>query len=410
MANTQYKCPACSAPIEFNAAIGLMTCDYCGSRFDVAQVERFNAHRDDTAQAQSHTETLSHAQATVTPGVEPRPQASPGGNARTHMAPDAPVLQEGQARAQAPTASSIPERTFDAADGMEELICNSCGAEIVADPTTISTRCGFCNNTFVANQRITRKRVPDFLIPFSVDKAGMLRAFLDSTRGKFLLPKDFRDQHTLSEATGTYLPYWFHDGTVFGDVHMEANETRSWTEGNNDCTETTTYAIHRRIRSVYRGVPACGTTKLDRPRAQGVEPFDLAGSKEFGTAYLSGYAASSYDIAGEDTRNEAHQRVREAACHLAARSVTNHSAPRTVSANLAVEPSGMWYALLPVWLIVISYAGKHYPFAINGQTGEVVGEFPISVKRKRAVELGFFAVFAILSGIVSWLLSVAYFS
>ncbi len=34
------------------------------------------------------------------------------------------------------------------------------------------------------------------------------------------------------------------------------------------------------------------------------------------------------------------------------------------------------YMLLPVYLFSISHAGKDYEFAVNGQTGEVVGSIP----------------------------------
>ena len=34
--------------------------------------------------------------------------------------------------------------------------------------------------------------------------------------------------------------------------------------------------------------------------------------------------------------------------------------------------------LLPVWMLISQYQGKDYLFAMNGQTGKIVGELPIS--------------------------------
>ena len=36
---TNYQCPACTGPLRFDSASGKLCCDYCGSTYDVAQVE-----------------------------------------------------------------------------------------------------------------------------------------------------------------------------------------------------------------------------------------------------------------------------------------------------------------------------------------------------------------------------------
>ena len=36
------------------------------------------------------------------------------------------------------------------------------------------------------------------------------------------------------------------------------------------------------------------------------------------------------------------------------------------------------YALLPVWILNYKYQGKNYTFALNGQTGKIVGNRPIA--------------------------------
>ncbi|MBO5329035.1 MAG: hypothetical protein J6A71_00745, partial [Anaerotignum sp.] len=36
------------------------------------------------------------------------------------------------------------------------------------------------------------------------------------------------------------------------------------------------------------------------------------------------------------------------------------------------------YMLLPVWMLISKYQGKDYLFAMNGQTGKIVGELPVS--------------------------------
>ena len=53
--------------------------------------------------------------------------------------------------------------------------------------------------------------------------------------------------------------------------------------------------------------------------------------------------------------------------------------------------------MLPVYLLNVDYKGKKYRFAINGQTGKIVGELPVSKLKKRlyfwGILLGSLAVY-----------------
>ena len=40
---TTYQCPACVGPLQYSAATGKLECEYCGSSFEVAEVEAFYA-------------------------------------------------------------------------------------------------------------------------------------------------------------------------------------------------------------------------------------------------------------------------------------------------------------------------------------------------------------------------------
>jgi len=42
-----------------------------------------------------------------------------------------------------------------------------------------------------------------------------------------------------------------------------------------------------------------------------------------------------------------------------------------------VIPGKVHYALLPVWLLVTNWRGDKYVFAMNGQTGKLIGDLPV---------------------------------
>ncbi len=51
-----------------------------------------------------------------------------------------------------------------------EIICNACGASVVASKNTVSTFCAFCGSPAIISSRLTKAFRPDCLIPFKVTK------------------------------------------------------------------------------------------------------------------------------------------------------------------------------------------------------------------------------------------------
>ena len=94
---TNYQCPACTGPLRFDSASGKLCCDYCGSTYDVAQVEALYGEKQ--AQADKAAEAAEKA-------------ASSG-----------PVWGEME-------TGDLSSRT-----------CTSCGAELVCGPETAATTC-----------------------------------------------------------------------------------------------------------------------------------------------------------------------------------------------------------------------------------------------------------------------------
>ena len=50
-------------------------------------------------------------------------------------------------------------------------------------------------------------------------------------------------------------------------------------------------------------------------------------------------------------------------------------------AKSKVTWSDVSYALLPVWMLHTEWAGEDYLFAMNGQTGKLIGDLPINTRK-----------------------------
>ena len=114
------------------------------------------------------------------------------------------------------------------------------------------------------------------------------------------------------------------------------------------------------------------------------EPFDYAGLKPFSTAYLPGFFADKFDVSIEESSSRADKRCRQSlsdALQGTARNGRPYTSVMPTGEDIHLKRTGVHYALLPVWMLNTRWNGKNYMFAMNGQTGRMVGDLPVDRKR-----------------------------
>ena len=62
------------------------------------------------------------------------------------------------------------------------------------------------------------------------------------------------------------------------------------------------------------------------------------------------------------------------------------------SSSISLSNGKARYALYPVWILNTTYEGNRYTFAMNGQTGRMVGDLPMDRKAYRRTFATFFAI------------------
>ena len=328
----EYKCPCCGGIVEFDSASQLMKCPYCDTTFDPAAL-------------QDKDEALNNA------------------------VPDDMEWSEPGA-----------QWTQEELDSMNVYTCKSCGGEIIADATTGATHCPFCGNPVILTGRFAGKYRPDYVIPFKVDKEHAKQALKDYTKGKKLLPKFYNSESHLDEIKGVYVPYWLYSGDAEARINYHATRTRMWRAGDMQYTETSHFRLVREGVVGFDSVPVDGSSKVDDTMMESIEPYDLSEMRPFQTAFLSGYFADKYDVDAETSQARANERIRTSTADTFAQTVTGYLAPVAESTSIRLVNNVCKYALFPVWLLNTTYEGKVYPFAMNGQTGKLVGDLPVGKK------------------------------
>ena len=85
-------------------------------------------------------------------------------------------------------------------------------------------------------------------------------------------------------------------------------------------------------------------------------------------------------------------------------SAIGYTSKQVTSENLDADLIDREYVLLPVWMVNVKYSGKQYTFAMNGQTGEFIGNIPIDKKKLVIYLILTFALTFIVVIIVSYIM------
>jgi len=334
---TNYQCPNCLAGLRFDEASGQLACDSCDTKFDVAVIEQLYADKE---------------QAAASAGVEPQWDLSLTNNF-----------------------------TAEEAAHMRGYICPSCAAAVICDDTTAATSCPYCGNPTVVPGQFTAGLRPDYVIPFKLDKNASIAALKNYYKGKKFLPKAFISDNNINEIKGVYVPFWLFDGETHASMRFKATKVRTYTRGNYRYTETDHYRVAREGNVSFRRVPVDGSSKMPDTHMDAIEPFNYNDLKPFSTAYLPGFLADKYDEDAEACSKRANGRIVASTEDAFTATATGYSSLNREYSNINLRRGEVKYALLPVWLLSTKWKNKNYLFAMNGQTGKLIGDLPVDKGR-----------------------------
>ena len=284
---------------------------------------------------------------------------------------------------------------------MKAYSCPSCGAELICDETTAATSCPYCGNPTVIPGQFSGMLKPDYVIPFKLGKADAITTLKKHYRGKIFLPKTFADGNHLEEIKGIYVPFWLFDGVVDGNISYQGTRSHTHTEGDEEVTITDHYRMDRAGIVPFERIPADASSKMPDEHMDSIEPFDYSELKPFSTAYLPGFLADKYDVTVEECSDRADERVAKTVRDLFYRDASaGYETCISVSENISIQRGKVHYALMPVWLLNTKWNGQDFLFAMNGQTGKMVGDLPISKGKFWLTFLGIDVVLTIIAAII----------
>ena len=83
----------------------------------------------------------------------------------------------------------------------------------------------------------------------------------------------------------------------------------------------------------------------------------------------------------EDSGKRADRRVNNTAVNTLLNTVVGYDGTTVLNREVTIKNGSANYAMLPVWMLHTKWKGKDYLFAMNGQSGRLVGDLPVSAAK-----------------------------
>jgi ribosomal protein S27E len=336
----KYPCPECGGDAEWSAAKQALVCPYCG---------------------------------TIVPWT-------PGKDALGET-----IRETELAAALRSAGSETRDWRFD----KREVKCQSCHAITVFEASRTAQRCEFCGSPAIVPVETTRDAIkPSAVLPARLSEPQVRDRLRQWYASRMFAPDRFKKAALTDTLHGLYLPYWTFDAHVHaawtamaGYVYFE-NVQRRGADGRlvNVAEQRVRWEpAAGEVEHFFDDDPVPGTMGVELALLRKVEPFPTRGDelKPYEPTYLRGWTVERYQV---DLRKAANLNL--AQMDAAMREICAKQVPGDTQRDLQVQTEYQGrtfkHVLVPVWLVTYTYGPKNFQIVVNGYTGTVAGDRPIS--------------------------------
>ena len=211
------------------------------------------------------------------------------------------------------------------------------------------------------------------------------------------MPSEFSSPKNIDEISGVYIPFWLYSCKLEGKYTGKGSKVTTWSTADYIYIKTDIYNFERGGEVDFQNIPIDASVRFNDAVMNSIEPFEYKDLTDFNYSYLSGFLAVKYDVESSEAKKISLERAKKTTEEEILKNNAYSSYTLESSDNRVIEEN-VEYVLLPVWMLNIKHHEKFYTFAMNGQTGKMIGDIPYS---KKKAFLLFLVVFIIVFGIVA---------
>ncbi len=333
-----FPCPGCGASQIYSPYTGRLTCDFCGNETEIPPVTQ-------------------------------------------------PLLSNDYLTALA----SPPTKAEENSSLDKEVACKKCGASFTLSPKLFASHCPYCNTP--AMIECLQKITPQALLPFVISQKKAQDHFKEWVGSRWFAPNAFKAYLDESKKLiGCYFPYWTYDTQTVSHYEGKRGDTYYVTVSKSvvvNGKEEFRDVEESRIRwtevsgivdVAFDDLTIAASHTIDHTRLDTIEPWPTAQLTHFDLHYISGFEAEEYAIEIDEGFDLAKQKMNPA-IKSQIRADIGGDQQQIDSTHTQYNNIGYKSVLFPVWIASFVWNNKTYEYAINAQTGKIVGERPYSIMK-----------------------------
>ncbi len=344
-------CPSCGGKLLYSAEYQQLSCDYCGYKEDI------NRENDEVEEQALHDAVLNASMF---------------------------------------TPEDVGEKVVD---------CTNCGAKYMLQVSDVQLECPFCGSHKVNLEAYDHNLIqPLGILPFQIPRKEALNKFNNWIKKGWFHPNKLKQLSDLEKIHGVYIPFWTYDAQTESDWKGEAGhyyyETeRVYVDGKWQSKQVQKVRwTHRsgHLSHFFDDVLVVASKGLTNPKFIRILTYRLDEVINFDPRLILGWEAEVYSIE-VDGGYEIADKIMDDRIRGMCISRMGGDTYRNLKIN--TDKSGQTFKLiiLPVWICSYMYNNKIYQFVINGQSGRIGGEKPLSYYKIAFAVIGFIAIVFIIA-------------
>ena len=281
--------------------------------------------------------------------------------------------------------------------------CENCGAVVVLSVGQTATKCPYCETSHVVKSEETAGIKPNAVYPFTLTQNSALEFSKKWAKSKLVAPRKFKKNLSAENFRGVYQPSFTFDSDTQSYYHGRIGKRYTRVVGSGKNRRTETYIVWRSISGTYNeffnDVLINGDDSYSQKILDKISPYDFSTIKVYNDEYLTGFMAKRSSRKIESCWNDAKARI-DGAIRRSILSRYVYDVVDYLNVSTTHNEVTYKYVLLPVYLLNYRYGKKLYSVHINGNTGKVAGNLPVSpLKVLLAIVLG-----VVLVGLLGFLM------
>ncbi|MBD3793518.1 MAG: primosomal protein N' (replication factor Y) - superfamily II helicase [Campylobacterales bacterium] len=273
----------------------------------------------------------------------------------------------------------------------KEITCNKCAAHFTLTPYSVSSNCPYCGTPAITDfvQEIT----PKSLLPFTFTQEQAKQRFKAWIGSLWFAPNQLKEYIDGEEKLqGYYLPHWIYDTDTVthyrgqrGDIYYVTVERTVVVNGQPQRIMQQEPRIHwtpvsGTVQNSFDDVTVGASRTIPHTILDSLGSWDTTRLIPFNEKYLSGFESEEYTI-GLDNGFEYAKVKMDYIIRQSIRAQIGGDQQQINNKETQYHNTTYKNALFPIWIAQFKYKGKVYNYAINAQSGKIVGERPYSIMK-----------------------------